>query len=91
MECGAYHREPVSLAKRTKRPSELGESAERSTMRRTLGKRSGCTLAAGNSASGEGSHVGGEQRRVHPRDQIEEATVRSSDCRSPIIGESIAI
>ncbi len=27
MECGAYHREPVSLAKRTNRPSELGASA----------------------------------------------------------------
>ena len=26
MECGAYHREPVSLAKRTNRPSELGRA-----------------------------------------------------------------
>jgi hypothetical protein len=31
MECEAHHREAVSLAKRTNRPSELGASAERST------------------------------------------------------------
>jgi hypothetical protein len=31
MECEADHRDPVSTAKRTNRPSELGASADRST------------------------------------------------------------
>ncbi len=39
-------------ARCTKRPSDCGESAERSTMRRMLGDRFGCTLAAANSAIG---------------------------------------
>ena len=39
-------------ARCTKRPSDCGESAERSTMRRMLGDQFGCTLAAANSAIG---------------------------------------
>ena len=59
MECEADHREPVSLAKRTNRPSELGASAERSTTRRTAGERSGCALTASKTAPGDGSACGG--------------------------------
>src|SRR3984957_3434168 len=59
MQCEAHHREPVSIAKRTNRPSELGASAERSTTRRTAGERSGCALTASKSAPGYGSACGG--------------------------------
>jgi hypothetical protein len=38
-----------------------------------------------------GLRVRGEQRRASPAIKSKEATVRLSDCRSPITGESIAI
>ena len=55
-------RGPSSRARLARQAHEktlrLGASAERSTMRRTPGERSGCTLAAGNSASGGVSGAG---------------------------------
>ena len=64
MECDFAHWGRSPLARCTKRPSDCGESAERSTTRRTLGERSGCTFVTANP-------VRGEQRRARPRDQIE--------------------
>ena len=52
MECDFVHWGRSLLARCTKRPSDCAESAERSTMRRTLGERSGCTFVTTNSAFG---------------------------------------
>ena len=78
MECDFAHWGRSPLARCTKRPSDCGESAERSTTRRTLGERSGCTLAAGNSAFGGFSEcVANSVARAHAI-RSKEATVRSS-------------
>src|SRR5271165_6725628 len=90
MECEADHREPVSLAKRTNRPSELGANAERSTTRRTAGERSGRALTASKTAPGDGSACGGKSAACNQAKRSNAAPFWSSPCCTPIIGASFA-
>src|SRR5208337_1381837 len=89
-ECDFAHWGRSLLARCTNRPSDCGESAERSTTRWMTGERIGCTLAAGNSAFDGASACEANSVARAQAIRSKEATVWSSNWRPPIIGESIA-